>query len=456
MQVQALVARWCSEHLMPRRRWAAAAPPHRGDLQDRARPRMKHCPVIVADASAPIAADLMRGCSRDTPTSAFVLALLLGTWQACCRPMPSRIRLREPSSRRRFSNCCSLCRILSCAHGWRSSRSVAARSCAGPPATASGMHDAAHHGPSGTSCRPCRRRAAPAGRVPKRKPSASRRASGPPPGCRAHPHRRVPGAGAGTEWLFRRLTACLPAPGLVAACRDRVGTTAHPCGAPRVRCARRPDLRRRKHRRLPGLRLAAAPATRSCSPISPRCSSLRLVLVVGRLRARARSRHGRRTRALPPGADEHPSGALLAAAPRAFVGWFAFGWATVEVLGVLGFSPEARQVVAYALGLGLLAIAVDAVWRRPQARRGAGGAACASGSQRLGRPLSLYFVLLWRLWVAGLIGLVLARRRGPPAAVGHRGWSRRPPPRHPSARTRRCAEQAGLLRFTSSAACGRC
>jgi len=48
-----------------------------------------------------------------------------------------------------------------------------------------------------------------------------------------------------------------------------------------------------------------------------------------------------------------------------FVGWLAFGWVTVGVLSTLGFSMEGRQLVAYLLGLGLLAIALESVWRRP-------------------------------------------------------------------------------------------
>ena len=51
----------------------------------------------------------------------------------------------------------------------------------------------------------------------------------------------------------------------------------------------------------------------------------------------------------------------------AFVGWLAFGWVTVSVLSTLGFSMEGRQLVAYVLGLGLLAIALETVWRRPVA-----------------------------------------------------------------------------------------
>ena len=49
------------------------------------------------------------------------------------------------------------------------------------------------------------------------------------------------------------------------------------------------------------------------------------------------------------------------------VGWFAFGYATVNLLSELGFDLEARRLVAYILGLGLLAIGFDMVWRHPAA-----------------------------------------------------------------------------------------
>ena len=91
-----------------------------------------------------------------------------------------------------------------------------------------------------------------------------------------------------------------------------------------------------------------------------------------------------------------------------FVGWFAIGWAIVEMVGVLGFSPEARQVVAYALGLGLLAIAIQTAWARPSPGPEPAQAAFAStpGTQSVRAIwLSIGFIFLWGLWVAGLNGL---------------------------------------------------
>ncbi|MCK6452113.1 MAG: mechanosensitive ion channel family protein [Alphaproteobacteria bacterium] len=84
------------------------------------------------------------------------------------------------------------------------------------------------------------------------------------------------------------------------------------------------------------------------------------------------------------------------------VAWFGVGWVTVEILGILGLPPPSRRLVAYALGLGLLAIALEMLWRRPveagQRRR---GAATVLGS--------VYFVVVWLLWVAGSVyGLWLA------------------------------------------------
>ena len=49
-----------------------------------------------------------------------------------------------------------------------------------------------------------------------------------------------------------------------------------------------------------------------------------------------------------------------------FAGWFAFGWATCEALRTLGFSPDAQSLIAFTLGLGLLLIAIETLWRRPR------------------------------------------------------------------------------------------
>src|SRR5574341_722024 len=50
-----------------------------------------------------------------------------------------------------------------------------------------------------------------------------------------------------------------------------------------------------------------------------------------------------------------------------FAGWLAFGWMIAERLAAAGMPLAPRQIVVYVLGLGLLAIAVEAVWRRSRA-----------------------------------------------------------------------------------------
>src|SRR5262252_2640115 len=86
-----------------------------------------------------------------------------------------------------------------------------------------------------------------------------------------------------------------------------------------------------------------------------------------------------------------------------FVGWFAFGWVIVGFGVHLGYTLEARQLVAYVLGLVLVAIALDAVWRRPAALR-EGGEASSHVTRRFGRgaanaALTVGIVLLWVFWV---------------------------------------------------------
>jgi hypothetical protein len=86
-----------------------------------------------------------------------------------------------------------------------------------------------------------------------------------------------------------------------------------------------------------------------------------------------------------------------------FVGWFAFVWVIVAFGVTLGYTLEARQLVAYVLGLVLLAIALYAVWRRPAALQ-EGGEASSPVTHRFGRgtanaALTVGVVLLWVFWV---------------------------------------------------------
>jgi small-conductance mechanosensitive channel len=89
-----------------------------------------------------------------------------------------------------------------------------------------------------------------------------------------------------------------------------------------------------------------------------------------------------------------------------FVGWFAFGRATLDVLSALGFSPEARELVAYTLGLGLLAIALNVVWTRPRASDALPDVTRHPVHHRIAPwLLSLCLVLLWGFWVVGFMRL---------------------------------------------------
>jgi small-conductance mechanosensitive channel len=128
-------------------------------------------------------------------------------------------------------------------------------------------------------------------------------------------------------------------------------------------------------------------------------SSLRLTLVVGRFLLAPggrRSTNVERFRIVP----------MTTEAARfwhcwlgAAVGWFAFGYVTVGILRTLGVDPSVRQLAAYSLGLGLLAIGLYVAWRRPPLAEPAEGRSAAG--QRGGPWLaSAYLVALWLLWVA--------------------------------------------------------
>jgi len=87
-----------------------------------------------------------------------------------------------------------------------------------------------------------------------------------------------------------------------------------------------------------------------------------------------------------------------------FAGWFAFVWVIVQECSALDFSYEELQLVGYTLGLGLVAIALESVWRRPVAPR-AVAAAPSAEAHHFGRgaantALSIGIVLLWVFWVA--------------------------------------------------------
>ncbi len=91
----------------------------------------------------------------------------------------------------------------------------------------------------------------------------------------------------------------------------------------------------------------------------------------------------------------------------AFVAWLALGWAIVELGSALGYSLEARQLIAYAFGLGALAVVLIAVWCRP-VHRHRGGEASPDEARRLSPStqnalLSIGFGLLWVFWVADVM-----------------------------------------------------
>ncbi len=81
--------------------------------------------------------------------------------------------------------------------------------------------------------------------------------------------------------------------------------------------------------------------------------------------------------------------------------WFACilftGWAFAGFMSALNIAPAVRGVVVYALGLGLLLVAIETVWNRPAA------IARPHGRGAMEWALTFYLCLLWVLWVAGLI-----------------------------------------------------
>ncbi len=79
-----------------------------------------------------------------------------------------------------------------------------------------------------------------------------------------------------------------------------------------------------------------------------------------------------------------------------FSGIFFTGWAAAGLMTALNFTPNVKSLIIYILGLGLLAVALETLWRQPEAP-------VASRAFRVKEwLLTFYLCLLWLLWVAGL------------------------------------------------------
>jgi small-conductance mechanosensitive channel len=77
-------------------------------------------------------------------------------------------------------------------------------------------------------------------------------------------------------------------------------------------------------------------------------------------------------------------------------GFLFFGWAITSLMPGLSFSREVAGLAAFLFGLGILATAIDIVWRRPHGR-----------SSLVKRSfLTLFLIALWVAWVAGLLGIL--------------------------------------------------
>jgi small-conductance mechanosensitive channel len=89
------------------------------------------------------------------------------------------------------------------------------------------------------------------------------------------------------------------------------------------------------------------------------------------------------------------------------VGWFAFGYVTVQLLDGLGLSVVHRRIVAYVLGLVLLGIGIEVAWNRPMREVPAVIDPHAARSRHvlMASLLSAYFALLWVLWVSSALNL---------------------------------------------------
>jgi small-conductance mechanosensitive channel len=86
----------------------------------------------------------------------------------------------------------------------------------------------------------------------------------------------------------------------------------------------------------------------------------------------------------------------------AFAAVLLFGWALAVAISRLGAPLPVRQLIVYALGLGLVALALAMIW----GRRGAANAT-ASGLRSFGRiAMTAIVLVIWCAWVAGAKGLL--------------------------------------------------
>ncbi|RWQ36948.1 MAG: mechanosensitive ion channel family protein [Mesorhizobium sp.] len=77
-------------------------------------------------------------------------------------------------------------------------------------------------------------------------------------------------------------------------------------------------------------------------------------------------------------------------------GFLLFGWAIASLMPGLGFAQDVAELAAFLFGLGILATAIEVVWQRPDGR----------GSLVKQSFLTLFLIVLWMAWVAGLLGVL--------------------------------------------------
>ena len=82
----------------------------------------------------------------------------------------------------------------------------------------------------------------------------------------------------------------------------------------------------------------------------------------------------------------------------AFAAWFAFGWAITVGLGVLGLPRPNAQLIAYALGIGLLVMAIAANLQQSESGQ--------EGRKAKRWMISLGFVAIWVCWAVGAKALL--------------------------------------------------